>query len=95
MNNEPATKDTSLLDAGYQDWLTYCRTIATDAKFRGLLNAYFAGHPSEDYAPLAVGAQEILSHVVGGLLEENQDKSVDRRLTDLIYPPEPTDATKV
>jgi hypothetical protein len=85
MNNEQATKDTS-----YQDWLTYCKAIATDAKFRGLLKAYFAGHPSEDYAALAVGAQEILSHVVGGLLEENQDKNarVDCRLTDLIYPPE-------
>jgi len=64
--------------------------FVVDAKFRGLLKAYFAGHPSEDYAALAVGAQEILSHVVGGLLEENQDKNarVDCRLTDLIYPPE-------
>jgi|SRR5246127_3078852 hypothetical protein len=97
MNNEQATKDTNPADPDYQDWLTYCKAIATDAKFRGLLRAYFTGHPSEDYAALAVGAQEILSHVVGGLLEENQDKnaSVNRRLTDLIYPPEPTDATKV
>ncbi len=90
MNNEQATKDTNPADPGYQDWLNYCKAIATDAKFRGLLKAYFAGHPSEDYAALAVGAQEILSHVVGGLLEENQDKNarVDCRLTDLIYPPE-------
>ena len=90
MNNEQATKDTNPADPGYQDWLTYCKAIARDAKFRGLLKAYFAGHSSEDYAALAVGAQEILSHVVGGLLEENQDKNarVDCRLTDLIYPPE-------
>jgi hypothetical protein len=89
-NNEPATEDINPADPGYQDWLTYCKAIATDAKFRGLLKAYFAGHPSEDYAALAVGAQEILSHVVGGLLEENQDKNarVDCRSTDLIYPPE-------
>ena len=39
MNIELATKDTSVVDAGFQDWLTYCKTIATDAKFRGLLNA--------------------------------------------------------
>jgi hypothetical protein len=90
MNNEQATKDPNSADPGYQDWLTYCKAIATDAKFRGLLKAYFAGHPSEDYAALAVGAQEILSHVVGGLLKENQDKNAreDCRLTDLIYPPE-------
>jgi len=90
MNNEQATKDTNPADPGYQDWLTYCKAIATDAKFRGLLKAYFAGHPSEDYAALALGAQEILSHVVDGLLEENQDEDVcvDCRLTDLIYPPE-------
>ena len=60
MNNERATKDTNPADPGYQDWLTYCKAIATDAKFRGLLKAYFAGHPSEDYAALAVGALEIL-----------------------------------
>jgi hypothetical protein len=90
MNNEQATKDTNPADPGYQDWLTYCKAIATDAKFRGLLKAYFAGHPSEDYTALAVGAQEILSHVVGGLLDENQDKNarVGGRLTDLIYPAE-------
>src|SRR6266403_6050467 len=90
MNNEQAPKEIGPADPGYQDWLTYCQAIATDAKFRGLLKAYFAGHPSEDYAALAVGAKEILGHVVGGLLEENQDKnaSVNRRLTDLIYPPE-------
>jgi hypothetical protein len=81
--NEQATKD-----ASYQDWLTYCKAIATDATFRGLLKAYFAGHPSEDYAALAVGAQEILSHVVDGLLEENPDEGVDCRLTGLICPPE-------
>jgi hypothetical protein len=87
MNNEQATKDTSLVDAGYQDWLIYCKTIATDAKFRGLLTAYFAGHRSEDYAPLAVGAQEILREVVDGILDENQgvDASVECRLKDLIY----------
>jgi hypothetical protein len=97
MNNEQGTKDTNPTEPNYQDWLTYCKVIATDAKFRGLLKAYFAGHPSEDYAALAVGAQEILSHVVGGLLEEDQEKNacVDRRLTELIYPPESTDATKV
>jgi hypothetical protein len=91
MDNERPTKDTNPADPGYQDWLTYCKAIATDAKFRGLLNAYFAGHPSEDYAALAVGAQEILSHVVDGLLEENQDEdaSVDCSLRDLIYPSEP------
>ncbi len=91
MNNEQATKDTNPADPGYQDWLTYCKAIATDAKFRGLLKAYFAGHPSEDYAALAVGAEEILSHVVGGLLEENQDEDAraDCRLVDLIYPPMP------
>jgi hypothetical protein len=85
MKNEQATKD-----ASYQDWLTYCKAVATDANFRGLLNAYFAGHPSEGYAALAVGAREIISHVVDGLLEENadEDASVDCRLTDLIYPPE-------
>jgi len=90
MNNEQATKDANQADPRYQDWLTYCKAIATDAKFRGLLKAYFAGHPSEDYAALALGAQEILSHVVDGLLEENQDEDVcvDCRLTDLIYPPE-------
>jgi len=90
MNNEQATKDANPADPRYQDWLTYCKAIATDAKFRGLLKAYFAGHPSEDYAALALGAQEILSHVVDGLLEENQDEDVcvDCRLTDLIYPPE-------
>jgi len=90
MNSKQATKDANPADPGYQDWLTYCKAIATDAKFRGLLKAYFAGHPSEDYAALAVGAQEILSQVVGGLLEEHQDEDlcVDRRLTDLIYPPE-------
>src|ERR1700746_361620 len=97
MNNEQATKDANPADPRYQDWLTYCKTIATDAKFRGLLKAYFTGHPSEDYAALAIGAREILGHVVGGLLEENQNKSgtVNRRLTALIYPPQPTDATKV
>jgi hypothetical protein len=97
MNNEQGTKDTNPTEPNYQDWLAYCKVIATDAKFRGLLKAYFAGHPSEDYAALAVGAQEILSHVVGGLLEEDQEKNacVDRRLTELIYPPESTDATKV
>jgi hypothetical protein len=97
MNNEQTTKDTNLADPDYQDWLIYCKAIATDAKFRGLLKAYFAGHPSEDYAALAVGAQEILNNVVGGLLEENQEKNacVDFRLTELIYPPESTDATKV
>jgi hypothetical protein len=93
MNSEQATKDTSLVDAGYQDWLTYCKTIATDAKFRGLLNAYFTGHPSEDYAPLAVGAQEILRQVVDGLLEESRpnDASVSCRLKELIYAPESTE----
>ena len=87
MNKEQAPKETNPTDPGYQDWLTYCRAIATDAKFRGLLKAYFAGHPSEDYAALAVGAKEILSHVVDGLLEENQDEDmcVDSQLTDLIY----------
>ena len=87
MNNEQATKDTNPADPDYQDWLTYCKAIATDAKFRGLLKAYFAGHPSEDYAALAVGAKEILSHVVDGLLVENQDEDmcVDSQLTDLIY----------
>ena len=96
MNNEQTTK-ANLADPDYQDWLIYCKAIATDGKFRGLLKAYFAGHPSEDYAALAVGAQEILSHVVGGLLEENQEKNacVDCRLTELIYPAESTDATKV
>ena len=91
MNNEQATKDTNPADPDYQDWLTYCKAIATDAKFRGLLKAYFTGHPSEDYAALAIGAQEILSHVVDGLLEENQDQDVrlDCRLTDLMYPQEP------
>src|SRR5258706_15650666 len=64
MNNEQATKDTNPADPDYQDWLTYCKAIATDAKFRGLLKAYFTGHPSEDYAALAVGAQEILSHLM-------------------------------
>jgi hypothetical protein len=89
MNNEQSIKDTILIDADYQDWLTYCKTIATDAKFRGLLNAYFAGHPSEDYAPLAVGAQEILRQVVDGLLEEGQpnNASVSCRLKELIYAP--------
>jgi hypothetical protein len=89
MNNEQATKDTSVVDAGYQDWLTYCKTVATDAKFRGLLTAYFAGHPSEDYAPLAVGAEEILRQVVDGLLDESQpnDASVNCRLKELIYAP--------
>jgi hypothetical protein len=89
MNIELATKDTSMVDAGYQDWLTYCKTIATDAKFRGLLNAYFTGHPSEDYASLAVGAQEILRQVVDGLLEESQpnDTSVSSHLKELIYAP--------
>jgi len=88
MNNEQATKEIDSADPGYQDWLTYCKAIATDAKFRGLLKAYFAGHSSEDYAALAVGAKEILSHVVDGLLEEHQDEDlcVDSRLTDLIYP---------
>jgi hypothetical protein len=40
---------------------------------------------------LALGAQESLSHVVDGLLEENQveDVCVDSRLTNLIYKPEP------
>jgi len=92
MNHEQATKDTNPTDAGYQDWLIYCKTIATDAKFRGLLNAYFAGHPSEDYVPLAVGAEVILRQVMDGLLEENQDgnPSVYRRLKELIYAPEPT-----
>jgi hypothetical protein len=92
MNIELATKDTSVVDAGFQDWLTYCKTIATDAKFRGLLNAYFTGHPSEDYAPLAVGAQEILRQVVDGLLEESQPNgsSVSSRLMELIYAPEST-----
>jgi len=88
MNKEQAPKETNPTDPGYQDWLTYCQAIATDAKFRGLLKAYFAGHPSEDYAALAVGAKEILSHVVDGLLVENQDEDmcVDSQLTDLIYP---------
>jgi hypothetical protein len=91
MNNEQATKEANSADPDYQDWLRYCKAIATDAKFRGLLKAYFAGHPLEDYAALAIGAQQILSHVVDGLLEENQDQvaCVDRRLMDLIYPPEP------
>jgi hypothetical protein len=80
MNNEPATKDTNSADPDYQDWLSYCKAIATDAKFRGLSKAYFAGHPFEDYAALAIGAQEILSHVVNGLLEENQDEDVLCRL---------------
>jgi hypothetical protein len=89
MNNEQATKDTSVVDADYQDWLAYCKTIATDAKFRGLLNAYFSGHPSEDYAPLDVGAQEILRQVVDGLLEEGQpnDANMSSRLKELIYAP--------
>src|SRR5437899_12915282 len=60
MNKEQAPKETNPADPGYQDWLTYCKAIATDAKFRGLLKAYFAGHPSEDYAALVVGALEIL-----------------------------------
>lgn len=92
MKNEQATKNKRPADAGYQDWLTYCKTIATDAKFRGLLNAYFAGHPAEDYADLAVGAHEILRQVVEGLLEENQEEyaSVDCRLKDLIYAPKPS-----
>src|SRR5260221_2215848 len=64
MNNEQTTKDTNPADPDYQDWLTYCKAIATDAKFRGLLKTYFTGHPSEDYAALAVGAQEILSHLM-------------------------------
>ncbi len=87
MNKEQAPKETNPTDPGYQDWLTYCQAIATDAKLRGLLKAYFAGNPSEDYAALAVGAKEILSHVVDGLLEENQDEDmcVDSQLTDLIY----------
>jgi hypothetical protein len=91
MNNEQALKDTNSADPDYQDWLSYCEAIATDARFRGLLKAYFAGHPFEDYAALAIGAQEILRHVVDGLLEENQDQDVcvDCRLTDLIFPPEP------
>jgi hypothetical protein len=91
MNNEQATKDANSADPGYQDWLRYCKAIATDAKFRGLLKAYFAGDPLEDYAALAIGAQEILRHVVDGLLEENQDQDacVDKRLTNLIYPPKP------
>ena len=88
MNNEQTTKETNPADPGYQDWITYCKAMATDAKFRGLLKAYFAGHASEDYSALAVGAKEILSHVVDGLLEENQDEDmcVDSQLTDLIYP---------
>ena len=88
MNGKQATKDANPADPGYQDWITYCKAMATDAKFRGLLKAYFAGHASEDYSALAVGAKEILSHVVDGLLEENQneDVCVDSRLTDLIYP---------
>jgi hypothetical protein len=87
MNNEQTTKNTSLGDADYQDWLIYCKTMATDAKFRGLLTAYFAGHRSEDYGLLAVGAQEILREVVDGILDENQgvDTSVECRLKDLIY----------
>jgi hypothetical protein len=93
MDNEQTTNATNPADAGYQDWLTYCKTIATDAKFRGLLNAYFAGHPSEDYAPLAIGAQEILRQVVDGLLKESQheDAILGYRLKDLIYAPEPTE----
>ena len=35
MNNEQATKETNPADPGYQDWITYCKAIATDAKFRG------------------------------------------------------------
>jgi hypothetical protein len=93
MKNEQATNNTNRADAGYQDWLTYCKTIATDAKFRGLLNAYFAGHPSDNYAASAVGAHEILRHVVDGLLEDDPDEdvSVDCRLKDLIYTPKPTE----
>jgi len=93
MNNERATNDTSVVGADYQDWLTYCKTVATDAKFRGLLNAYFTGHPPEDYAPLAVGAQEILRQVVDGLLEESQpnNASVSCRLVELIYTPGSTE----
>jgi hypothetical protein len=89
MNNEQALKDTNSADPDYKDWLSYCKAIATDAKFRGLLKSYFAGHPLEDYPALAIGAQEILSHVVDGLLEENQDEDVcvDCRLANLIYPP--------
>jgi hypothetical protein len=93
MKNEQTTKGTSATDAGYQDWLSYCKTIATDAKFRGLLNAYFAGHPSENYTALAVGAHEILRQVVEGLLEKNQDEDArgDCRLKNLIYASEPTE----
>jgi hypothetical protein len=86
MNNEQANKNTDP-DSSYQDWLTYCKIIATDAKFRGLLTAYFAGHRFDDYGPLAVGAQEILRQVVDGILDENQgvDASMECRLKDLIY----------
>jgi hypothetical protein len=86
MSNPAANKNPDP-DASYQDWLTYCKIIATDAKFRGLLTAYFAGHRSEDYGPLAVGAQEILRQVVDGILDENQgvDASGECRLKDLIY----------
>jgi hypothetical protein len=37
MNKEQAPKETNPTDPGYQDWLTYCQAIATDAKFSGLI----------------------------------------------------------
>jgi hypothetical protein len=85
------TEDTQLTDTEYQQWLNDCEGLAEDAGFRGLLKAYFAGHPSEDYADLAIGAKEILDSVVGGLLDEDQPEDVcaECRLISLIYPPEP------
>jgi len=87
-NSEQTPEDTNQPDPGYEEWLSDCKDLATDAGFRGILKAYFAGHSSEDYSDLAIGAKEILSHVVDGLLEENQDEDgAEDRLMDLIYPP--------
>jgi hypothetical protein len=56
-----------------------------------ILATHRGGHRSEDYGPLAVGAQEILREVVDGILDENQgvEASVECRSKDLIYAERP------
>jgi hypothetical protein len=74
----------------HNEWLASCIELAEEAGFRGLLHAYVAGHPEDDYNDLLVGAQEILRDIYEKYDGETEDLCARHRLLELIdpnYPP--------
>jgi hypothetical protein len=86
-HTDPAT------DPGYQAYLADCEAAATDAGFRGLLQAYLSGHAPEAWPELVLGAERILERIADEVLAPGHPEAQSKnhcdqcRLMNLIYPP--------